>query len=245
VSGVGDDTRLMEISAWTRCLLLDFDGPVCSVFAGRPAAVVAAELRDSLLLNGVDLSHEARETDDPMVVLHQAGLESNDAARKAQDMLAAAEVSAIDTAVPTPGALEVLRACRATNRRVAIVSNNTAPAVITYLRRHAIADYVSHVVGRDPSDLSLMKPHPFMLIRAAELLACEPERVLMVGDAPTDVRAARAAGMTVVGYGNKPHKVQTLADADVVVTDMHALAYALRTARDGGAGESADRQQTG
>jgi hypothetical protein len=40
-----DRAALAAIITRTRYLLLDFDGPVCSIFAGLPAPTVAEELR--------------------------------------------------------------------------------------------------------------------------------------------------------------------------------------------------------
>ena len=36
-------TELRDLLAATKCVLFDFDGPVCRLFAGHPAAAVAAE----------------------------------------------------------------------------------------------------------------------------------------------------------------------------------------------------------
>jgi hypothetical protein len=42
------DQALAEILSSTRVLLLDFDGPICDVFAGYPAADITQHLRDLL-----------------------------------------------------------------------------------------------------------------------------------------------------------------------------------------------------
>jgi hypothetical protein len=46
---VSDYPTLVEIFETTRCVLLDFDGPVCDVYAGHPASQVAEELRQQLV----------------------------------------------------------------------------------------------------------------------------------------------------------------------------------------------------
>ena len=51
--------ELRSIIGRTRDLLLDFDGPICNLFAGLPAPTVAAQLRELLDLNGKPLP-EAR-----------------------------------------------------------------------------------------------------------------------------------------------------------------------------------------
>lgn len=50
-------TDLATLLASVRCVLLDFDGPICSVFAGTPAAVVAERLRQHLGMRVDEFPH--------------------------------------------------------------------------------------------------------------------------------------------------------------------------------------------
>ena len=50
------------------------------------------------------------------------------------------EVAAAATAKPTPYIHEVLDGCKESGRTVAVVSNNGARAVTSYLERHGLAD---------------------------------------------------------------------------------------------------------
>ncbi|MFF5938707.1 HAD family hydrolase [Streptomyces sp. NPDC012508] len=54
----------------------------------------------------------------------------------------------------------------------------------------------------------------------------------LIGDSPTDIQAAHAAGTTVIGYANKPDKAGLFAEAqaDAITDDMQAMADALTTA---------------
>jgi hypothetical protein len=55
-----------QILAETEVLLLDFDGPICSVFAGLPAPVIADRLRRTLsrpLPAAVDATRPIRSPD--------------------------------------------------------------------------------------------------------------------------------------------------------------------------------------
>jgi hypothetical protein len=47
-------------------ILLDFDGPVCRVFAGYPAARIAAELRSRLTGEGITVPAAVAREDDPL-----------------------------------------------------------------------------------------------------------------------------------------------------------------------------------
>jgi trehalose-6-phosphatase len=60
-------SELDAILAQTRHLLLDFDGPICSIFAGLPAVIVADRLR-KLLAPTVSMPDTIASTADPTEV---------------------------------------------------------------------------------------------------------------------------------------------------------------------------------
>lgn len=211
-------------------LLLDFDGPVCSIFAGRPAAVVAVELCGLLAALGVTASVPVESRSDPLEVLRWAGrLGRHTLDRRLDDELRAVELQAVGSARSTPHAEGVLRAAADMGRPVGIVSNNSDQAISAYLHVHGLRPWVAVVVGRAYAEPWRMKPDPDPVLRAARGLGAAATPVL-VGDSTTDVAAARAAGVRSVGYANKPGKAQRLADAgaDVVIDSMAALAAALQ-----------------
>ena len=61
-----------QIIQGTRHLLLDFDGPVCSILAGIGAENVARQLRDTLTTAGFVLPGAALHTNDPLEVFRLA-----------------------------------------------------------------------------------------------------------------------------------------------------------------------------
>jgi phosphoglycolate phosphatase len=75
-----------------------------------------------------------------------------DLAQQLEVALQKAELTAIETARPTPGAAESIAACTASGRLVAVVSNNYAEAVVEYLARAGLSEGVTHVEGRIPAD---------------------------------------------------------------------------------------------
>lgn len=80
---------------------------------------------------------------------------------------------------------------------------------------------------------SLMKPDPHLVYRALEGLRIAADTAVLVGDSATDIQAARAAGVTSVGFAVAPDKAAILEreNADAIVTSMSALASVLRTGR--------------
>ncbi|TDB99375.1 HAD family phosphatase [Micromonospora fluostatini] len=211
-------------------LLLDFDGPVCGIFAGYPASQVAGELLDLLRGRAAAVAERLCGEPDPLEVLRQVGADRGQAVTAAvEDALIAAEVRAVGTAEPTAYARETIVAATHLRWPVAVVSNNSAEAVTAYLRAHRLSGGVAVVVGRPYADPARMKPNPAPILDAAQRLGIEPARCVLVGDSVTDIEGAHAAGTKVVGYANKPPKVQAFvaAGADVVVTSMRDVAQAL------------------
>ncbi|MFB7370250.1 HAD family hydrolase [Streptomyces sp. NPDC056222] len=227
------DDQLPAVLANARVIFFDFDGPVCDVFAGLPAHEVAKQLTALLSSQDAAAGAKAAETDDPIEVLRIAHEASADVAQEVERALTAAEVEAVAVAgPPTPGAVEALRAAHASGRAVAVVSNNSAECVQRFVELHGLGDYVPKIVGRPTGQPNLMKPNPFPLITAAERMHMDVTNCTLIGDSLTDIQAAHAAGTTVIGYANKPHKADLFAEAqaDAITDDMQAIADALTTA---------------
>ncbi|WP_433530463.1 HAD family hydrolase [Micromonospora sp. CA-263727] len=211
-------------------LLLDFDGPVCGIFAGYPAPQVAAELVDVLRRHEVDVPPDLASEPDPLEVLRRTGAAGDQGVTRAvEDALCAAERRAVETAEPTPYGREVIVAARQAGMPVAVVSNNSAGAVSAYLAAHRLAAYVSPIVGRAYAEPDRMKPNPEPILQAVRAVGGPAVRCVLVGDSLSDIDGARAAGVRVIGYANRPTKVEAFrgAGADVVITSMAVIAGVL------------------
>lgn len=223
-----DAARLAAVLDTTAYVLLDFDGPVCDVFAGYPAHHIAEHLRRLLSdTHDVSLPGDVLATKDPLDIIRRTAEIAPCLSTTIEIALRAAELQAVTTASPVPGSTDLLTACQATGRPVAVVSNNSAEAIHAYLRRHGLVPLVAHVQGRDTHDPDLMKPNPSPLRVALTALDAEPDGAVLIGDSLTDLQAARAAGVRVIGYANKPHKLTLLAHADALTTSMRTLAEAI------------------
>jgi beta-phosphoglucomutase-like phosphatase (HAD superfamily) len=101
--------------------------------------------------------------------------------------------------------------------------------VAAYLAAHRLAGYVSPVVGRAYAEPARMKPNPEPIMQAVRALGEPPDRCVLVGDSLSDISGAQAAGVHVIGYANRPPKVEAFrsAGADMVITSMGAIASAL------------------
>ncbi len=208
-------------------LLLDFDGPVCSVFAGLSARHVAAELVELLGERRREVPDHIAAEPDPLAILRWTGYKGGSEVAAVEDRLCALELQAVQSATPTPWGHYVIRAARGAGLPVAIVSNNSGPAVSAYLAAHGLADHVDLVVGRPYARPELMKPDSRIVLDAVRAVGSKPAACLLVGDSMSDIVAARAAGVRIVGYANRPSKVLPFAAADAVITTMADLVKAL------------------
>jgi HAD superfamily hydrolase (TIGR01509 family) len=209
-------------------LLLDFDGPVCAVYAGVPAADVARKLRERVRAEfGVTISEDL---DDPLDVLREVHARAEGSSIAANRMLTELEIAAVRTARPTPGAVELIAAARASGRTVTVVSNNSADAITLYCLDHGLGSQLSNIVGRDPN-AALMKPNPHLVHVAIAQLTAESSQCVFVGDSPSDVIAGHMAGVPVIGYANKPGKSAWLeaSGADAVTDALDHITAALTT----------------
>ena len=222
-----DAAALGAIIARTRWLLLDFDGPICSIFAGLPAPTVADKLRQ--LFPG-ELPDEIASTPDPIEVFKYSATVSDELAARVESEMADLEVAAVSTADPTPYVHQVIASARESGRAIGVVSNNSPRAVNAYLDRHGLSDGISLVVARTSHDPALLKPNPHLINKAVRGLDANPAESALVGDSLTDIEAAHSAGVASIGYADKSGKLERMKQlrAGAVITSMADLALSLR-----------------
>lgn len=217
-----------------KAVFFDFDGPLCDVFSSYPAADVAGELKAVAQGFGIRLPALLASSSDPHGILRAlgaaetgaTGAEHTGALHAALEAkLAELEALAAKLAQPTPYASDLVLRLHAQGKRLLVTSNNAEGAVWAHLQAEGIDKWFDHVVGRNPSDASLMKPDPHCVKRALELVALPPGDGLLIGDQPTDAEAARAAGVPFLGYAPDPTRSSALraAQAGEVVESLGDL----------------------
>lgn len=217
---MSDLVRLHRAFAHARAVLFDFDGPLCDVFAGYPASVVAREL-DGLV-------GQPHATEDPLEVLKLSADQSSEILMRTENALVAAEVTAVRQGVATPGGVAAIRKALTVGCRVGVVSNNSAQAVLEFLSMHQLGESSVTVVGRAPGKPWLMKPNPWPIQEALRQIECAPEAAVFVGDSATDIEAAVAANVSCVAYANKPGKLDEFRSSGaIVIDDMGQIETAL------------------
>jgi phosphoglycolate phosphatase len=99
------------------------------------------------------------------------------------------------------GVADALEFLRSTGVRLGCVTNKASRFTLPILRDLGIADYFATVLCGD--EVERKKPDPQPLLTVAERLQTAAERSMMIGDSMSDVKAARAAGFSIVcmSYG--------------------------------------------
>lgn len=227
-----DPSRMRQLSRHMRrgrCVLFDFDGPLCRLFPDGASAPLADVLRRHLAGRGaLDLlPPDALVSIDPQAVLRAVDqARPGDAlVAELEQLLVAGERAAAAIAPPAPDADLLVRRLGSAGVRMAVTTNNSPSAVAVYLRRAGLDEYFAgHVYGRtdDPRQL---KPNPHCLLRALDGLGARADEAVMIGDTPTDHRAADFAGVAFAGYAADADEAKGLweAGADFVFSRYDLL----------------------
>ncbi|MFD7225115.1 HAD family hydrolase [Streptomyces sp. NPDC059892] len=224
-----------------RCVLFDFDGPVCALFRNHPAPGVAGRLLDWLPAGVRRLvrAEDGGPVTDPQVILRAVGeLDPGSALVSGLEArLTEEEVLATESAVPSPGAAELIRALGDAGVVLAVTTNNSPRAVRRYLERTGLADcFGPHIHGRthDPHDPRRLKPHPDCLARALASTGAAAGESVMIGDAVADFLAAKQLGIRFLGYATRESKSEVLYEvgARVAVDELPRSAQELAALAD-------------
>jgi len=127
---------------------------------------------------------------------------------------------------PFPGVEAALGALKRGGGKLAVCTNKTEALSVKLLRALDLGGYFDVIAGADT--FPVRKPDPGHLLMAVERVAGDPSRAVMVGDSETDVRAARAAGLPIIGvtFGYTPTPIQEF-EPDAVISHFDALIPAL------------------
>jgi phosphoglycolate phosphatase len=229
-SGRAAFAALDDILSQTRHLLISFDGPICSLFAGVAASHIADSLREVLARDGVRVPSAIEQSGNWLEILSYAASVSSGQAARVEAELTAMESAAAATAVPTPYVHDVLTACHDSARPVAIISNHSAAAVRAYLIRHDLDGQIRLTVARTGPDAAVLKPWPDLIELAVAGLGTQSQDCVLVGSSVTDIKAAHAVGVNSIGYARTPRDADDLADAGAgaIIVSMVDLALRLR-----------------
>ena len=121
-----------------------------------------------------------------------------------------------------PGVLDALDALKARNFPFCVASRGPVRKMQITLGTTGIWPLVEgHIYSADMVERP--KPAPDLFLHAARSEGFEPANCVVVEDSTTGIRAARAAGMWVVGYGVAETEALAAAGAGTIISDMASL----------------------
>lgn len=121
--------------------------------------------------------------------------------------------------IPLPGAPEALAAL--VGYPMAVVSNGPESKILASLSSSGLADYFGDRLFSGYT-ANCWKPDPCLFLHAASLMGYAPEDCVAIDDSIVGVRAALAAGMTVIHLNRFPDAEQTPSGA-IMVSSMYQL----------------------
>jgi phosphoglycolate phosphatase len=205
-------------------LMLDFDGPVCSVFSGLAANTVADRLRKHLhsehsgTLPGLETTGA-----DPFDVLAYAAVHTPQSVASVETKFTQQECEAIQSATPTPGAHALIAEWSRSGRPLAIVSNNSVDSIYKYLSIHNLTNAISMISSRTPRTIGKLKPAPYLIYAALTALDVDPQSAVFVGDSPSDMAAGTSAGVVRIAFANRAWKRSALGPLCDILIEKYSV----------------------
>ncbi|MCX7971476.1 MAG: HAD family hydrolase, partial [Negativicutes bacterium] len=119
---------------------------------------------------------------------------------------------------PIEGVVELLSELKAEGYSLAVASSSHRPVIELVVDALGISRFFTALVSGD--DVGHGNPAPDIFIEAAGRLVTPPGSCLVIEDSANGVKAAKAAGMKVVGFYNPNSGGQDIAAADVIIDNF-------------------------
>ena len=116
---------------------------------------------------------------------------------------------------PMEGIKELLKELSNRSIPLLIASSSSREIIEAVVLQLGISEYFTGIVSGD--EVEETKPSPDIFIKASKLINIPPEHCVVIEDSENGVRAARAAGMRVVGLVNPASGQMDLSGADMII----------------------------
>jgi pyrophosphatase PpaX len=94
-----------------------------------------------------------------------------------------------------PGIKHIVEYLRSKNIYLSIYTGKGRDAAVITLKKTGLYEYFDMIITGD--DVSEHKPSAEGILKFVEEYKLDPERVLMIGDSPSDIKASRSAGVKI------------------------------------------------
>ena len=127
-----------------------------------------------------------------------------------------------------PGIFDILTYIKSKKIPLSIFTGKGRDAAIITLKKLKIYDFFEMIITGD--DVKEHKPSPEGILRFVEKFRLNPERVLMIGDSPSDIKASRAAGVKIASvlWDNYSQAKEIELKSDYVFHEVSELREFLR-----------------
>lgn len=117
--------------------------------------------------------------------------------------------------LPVKGVIQFLDRLKKENYFISLGSSSPVRLINHSVSKIGIKDYFDYLVSSE--HVQHGKPFPDIFLKVAELYNTEPSNFLVIEDSHNGVLAAKAAGMTCIGYRNPNSGNQDLSKADMII----------------------------
>ncbi len=121
---------------------------------------------------------------------------------------------------------DLLQALTSLSARFPLAVATSSTSAIDFLKWSKLLGYFNSIVTSD--DVARGKPAPDIFLEAARQLKVSPKSCVVIEDSAAGVQAARAAGMTVIGYSIGGESME-LHEANAICTHIAQLPDLLST----------------
>lgn len=122
---------------------------------------------------------------------------------------------------PVKGVVQFLDRLKKENYSISLGSSSPVRLINHSISKIGIKDYFDYLVSSE--HVQHGKPFPDIFLKVAELYKVKPSNFLVIEDSRNGVLAAKAAGMTCIGYKNPNSGDQDLSKADIVIDHFDEL----------------------
>ena len=122
---------------------------------------------------------------------------------------------------PIEGIPALMQKLSKANIPMAVASSSPRVYITAVLEKFGIVDYFDSVISGE--EVNQGKPAPDIYLETAKVLGVEPKDCVVLEDSHNGVRAAKAAGMTCIGYLAPDAGGQDLSNADLIVSSINDI----------------------